>query len=60
VGYIPSTKNDTELRGVGTRHIVEIAWGTGGYAAFEQKNGIFTANVLLNLTKEETHAEEEK
>lgn len=52
VEYIPSTKNDAELHGVGTRHIIEIARETGGYAAFEQKSGIFMATALLKLNKE--------
>jgi hypothetical protein len=49
VDYIPSTKNDAELHGIGTRHIVETARETGGYAAFVQTGGVFTATVLLKL-----------
>ena len=58
VDHIPSTKIDTELHGVGTRHIVDIARNTGGYAVFEQKDAVFTASALLKLDQEETHTEE--
>ena len=55
--HIPSTKNDADLHGVGTQQIVEIAHKTGGYATFAQKNGVFTATVMLKLDEEKPKEE---
>lgn len=58
VDSIPSTKNESELHGIGTREIVEIAQKTGGFATFGQKDGVFTATVMLMLAKEVESAKE--
>jgi sensor histidine kinase regulating citrate/malate metabolism len=50
---IPSTKNDSELHGIGTRQIKEIAEKTGGYVQFIQKDFEFTVLVSLRLIAEE-------
>ena len=47
--HIPSSKEISELHGMGTRQIYEIAQKTGGYVSFEKSDGIFTATVMIML-----------
>jgi signal transduction histidine kinase len=53
---IASTKNNSELHGIGTRQIKEIAEKTGGHVQFIQKDSEFTVLITLHLATDEAIA----